>query len=79
MGIKGRKSLSGKGEIYQEAKDKLTLNLTPTAIRLLTAASKDLDCSRSEVVERMTRLLLVEKVDSLVMSEIKGLSTWGED
>ncbi len=58
MGKKGKKSRKGVGELYDEAKVDTLLTLTPTARRNLDQQAKELEVSRSEVVERFARGLL---------------------
>jgi len=56
---KGLKSMSGQDEMgYGEVKAKYTFSLTPTAIRNFDKLGKELDLSRSEVVERLGRGLI---------------------
>jgi hypothetical protein len=55
MGKKGKKSRKGVGELYDEAKVDTLLTLTPTARRNLDQQAKELEVSRSEVVERFAR------------------------
>lgn len=58
MGKKGKKSRKGIGELYDEAKVDTLLTLTPTARGSLDKQAKELEISRSEVVERFARGLL---------------------
>ena len=53
---KGQKCLRGVPiNEYGELKKKITLNLTPSAIALLDALSKEQQISKSEVIERILR------------------------
>ena len=55
---KGRKSMRGVPEMYDERKEPTTLSLTPTARRGLDAFGESLSISRSELVERIGRGLI---------------------
>lgn len=56
--LKGRKSLRGCPEMYDELKKTTTLALTQTAISGLDEISSEMGVSRSELVERIGRKLL---------------------
>jgi hypothetical protein len=50
--------------MYEEVKKSLTLAVTPTAVRGLDEQAKEFGISRSELVERIgRRLLIIFKVD----------------
>ncbi|MEP0811380.1 hypothetical protein [Coleofasciculus sp. FACHB-SPT9] len=55
---KGRKSMRGQPEAYDELKKIVSLSLTPTALAGLDESSARLNISRSELVERIGRGLL---------------------
>jgi hypothetical protein len=56
MGVKGRKSRRGVGDIYTEAKSvRRTILLTPTANNLLIAIATNSNISTSEAIERWLR------------------------
>jgi hypothetical protein len=52
---KGRKSLRGQPEIYDEIKKIASFSITPTAIDGLRKISSELNLSRSELIERIGR------------------------
>ena len=52
---KGRKSLRGQPEIYDEIKKIASFSITPTAINGLRKISSELNLSRSELIERIGR------------------------
>lgn len=54
---KGLKSMRGQPELYDEKKERCTLSLTPTAVRLLDQHAELVELSRSELVERIGRRL----------------------
>lgn len=55
---KGRKSMRGQPEIYDECKKNASFCITPTAIEGLKQLSSQLKISRSELIERIGRGLL---------------------
>jgi len=60
---KGLKSLKGQGELYDETKAKWGLSLTPTAVRGLDELAEEFNVSRSELVERIGRkIIMIYKV-----------------
>lgn len=50
---------------YGEQKERISVNLTPTAQRLLNEQGESLGISRSELIERFARGLLSAEVRSL--------------
>ncbi len=56
---KGRKSLRGQPEIYDEIKKIASFSITPTAIDGLRKISSELNLSRSELIERIGRGVFV--------------------
>ena len=52
---KGRKSMRGQPEIYDECKKNASFSLTSTAIKGLEQLSSQLNISRSELIERIGR------------------------
>jgi hypothetical protein len=52
---KGRKSMRGQPEIYEECKKNASFSITPTAIEGLKQLSSKLNISRSELIERIGR------------------------
>lgn len=52
---KGKKCRRGEPIYYEETKRRISLWLTPSAIATLGEKAEDLECSRSEVVERWLR------------------------
>jgi hypothetical protein len=55
---KGEKSRRGIPELYDELKKPTTVGLTPTAIAGLDEICREMNISRSELVERIGRKLL---------------------
>jgi hypothetical protein len=53
--LKGKKSMRGEPEMYDEIKEIVSHSLTPTARKGLEILSKGLGISRSEVVEQVGR------------------------
>jgi hypothetical protein len=72
MGTKGRKSINGEPELWDEIKRPCTFTLTPTAIRRLEQASVAMGTSRSELVERLARSALVDKLARLEPADSEG-------
>lgn len=56
--LKGKKSMRGEPEMYDEIKEIVSHSLTPTARKGLEILSKDLGISRSELVEQVGRGML---------------------
>ncbi len=56
--LKGKKSMRGEPEMYDEIKEIVSHSLTPTARKGLEILSKGLGISRSEVVEQVGRGIL---------------------
>ena len=70
LAIKGVKSRRGCPEIYDELKKPITVALTPTAVRGLDELSALMQISRSELVERIGRkLLLVNALEPLPLTQ----------
>jgi hypothetical protein len=59
MPKKGHKSQGGVGDLYEEPKERTTLALTKAARVALDERANQLGVSRSELVERFARGLLV--------------------
>jgi len=60
---KGLKSLKGQGELYDEPKARWGLSLTPTAVKGLDELAEEFNISRSELVERIGRkIIMISKV-----------------
>jgi metal-responsive CopG/Arc/MetJ family transcriptional regulator len=59
MAKKGIKNKRGIPELWDELKKRVNISLTPTAIKGLDKLAKQKDLSRSELVERIGRGLLV--------------------
>ena len=55
MGKKGKKSIKGQGELWDEVKIKVTIAITPTALSQLDSLAKKLHLSRSELIEQLGR------------------------
>ena len=72
MGKKGRKSVGGEPELWDEIKRNCSLTLTPTAIERLDRASIGLGISRSEIVERLARSAALDELAKLEPMEVEG-------
>ncbi len=75
---KGKKTSKGYPELYDEVKKRVNLSLTPTAIAGLDELAKELDLSRSELVEQIGRgiIPLAEQKslsEEFIFSPIKSL------
>ncbi|WP_199320199.1 hypothetical protein [Leptolyngbya sp. FACHB-261] len=57
---RGLKSVRGRPELYDELKQKVTLSLTRTATQGLDELAAKYGISRSEFVERIGRVLIVD-------------------
>ena len=55
MPVKGRKSTKGVGDLYEAPKTRISLMVTEDALKALDQMAKELDISRSELVERFGR------------------------
>jgi metal-responsive CopG/Arc/MetJ family transcriptional regulator len=58
MPKKGHKSTAGVGDIYESPKKRVNLMLTDEVLQALDQRAKELNISRSEVVERFGRGLI---------------------
>jgi hypothetical protein len=58
MATKGKKSIKGEPELYDEVKTALNLRMTPTAKELLKKKAEERGLTSSELVERFARDLL---------------------
>ncbi len=56
---KGVKSMRGQPEVYDELKKIVSVSITPTARTGLERLSEQLNISRSELIERIGRGLLI--------------------
>lgn len=72
MARKGRKSAKGEPELWETTKKPCTVALTPMAIERLDRASIGLGISRSEIVERLARSALLDKLAKLEPLETEG-------
>lgn len=58
MAKKGRKSIKGQPDIYEEVKGLVSLSLTPTGVKGLDGLAATAGLSRSEFVEQVGRGLI---------------------
>lgn len=68
---KGKKSLRGQPELYDEIKKIVSIGITPTAVAGLDRLSQEHSVSRSELIERIGRQIIQLKVSSHPSSEIR--------
>jgi hypothetical protein len=69
---KGRKSLRGQPELYDEVKKPRSFGITLTALAGLDAISRELSISRSELIERIGRQLIQLQAPSIVSSATRA-------
>jgi hypothetical protein len=53
--VMGRKRMKGEAAIYDEQKKATAVALTPTAVLALDVRARELNLSRSELVEKLAR------------------------
>jgi hypothetical protein len=71
MGIAGKKSQRGQGEIYAEPKDRqVILSMTQTGKACLDKLSEAMNLSRSELIEQLARNSLDLHQLALYLAEI---------
>lgn len=51
----GKKRIKGEAAIYDEVKDRISISLTSTGVLMLDVRAKELNISRSELIERLAR------------------------
>jgi ribosomal protein L16/L10AE len=62
----GKKSQRGQAELYDQVKKTATFSITPSAIENLRLTAERLGISRSEVIERYCRHLLMNDDPNIV-------------
>jgi hypothetical protein len=69
---KGKKSLRGQPELYDEVKKPRSFGITLTALAGLDEISRELSISKSELIERIGRQLIQLQASSIVSSATRA-------